>query len=108
MSGGMIALIAILVAAVAVAVMGIILAIAIPYYRGVAKSSDRIGDVLDGCREAPEQRSDGSASLVVKGRSRHPRRNESDKTFGNPHSWRATTKHENPCATPPGASPRVK
>jgi hypothetical protein len=49
----------------------------------VAKSSDRIGREIDGWRETPERRSDDFASLAVKGRSRHPTWNESDKTLGN-------------------------
>jgi hypothetical protein len=38
---------------------------------------------IDRWREAPERRSDGFASLAVKGRSRQHTRNESDKTLGN-------------------------
>jgi hypothetical protein len=52
----------------------------------VAKGSDRIGREIDGWREAPERRSHGFASLAVKGRSRRPAWNESDKTFGNPYN----------------------
>jgi hypothetical protein len=48
-----------------------------------AKSSDRMGRVFDGWRESPERRFDGSASLEVKGSSRQPKGNKSDKTIGN-------------------------
>jgi hypothetical protein len=55
----------------------------------VAKSSDRIGREIDGWQEAPERRSDGFASLAVKGRSHHPTWNESDETFGTDYNFAA-------------------